>query len=86
MPLSREQILAHADELATELEAFDPATARRVTGPELELRKAAVARALAEREASEAVEHARAEGMSWRRIGKALGISAQSAHTRYAKS
>lgn len=32
----------------------------------------------------EAVDHALAQGWSWRRIGEALGMSAQAAHKRLA--
>lgn len=82
MARTLQEILDHADELAAELEA-DPAIEREVPRPEQELRLAAIARAQAERRVIEAVIAARRDGVSWARIGKALGTTAQSAQHRY---
>jgi len=46
------------------------------------LERAALARGRSERQVIEAVTAARAQGMSWRRIGSPLGTSAQAVHQR----
>lgn len=51
--------------------------------PEYILRRAVIARARSERQIAEAVTAARHDGMSWARIGKELGVSAQAAQQRY---
>jgi hypothetical protein len=75
-------------------EDFDPATARMYVpgrGDELprhvELQRAMAQRAFHEGEAArvmrEAVAAARADGMSWGRIGAALGITGEAARQRW---
>ncbi len=83
MPRSIQEILDHADELATRFEQLDPAAATDVDVPEYLLRRAVIARARSERQIAEAVITARHAGISWSRIGKELGVSAQAAQQRY---
>jgi hypothetical protein len=86
MPRTLQEILDHAEELADRFEAYEPNENDRVSGDEIadrRLRQAAVARAQAERQVADAVEAARAEGVSWRRIGESLGTSAQATQKRY---
>ncbi|MCU0268045.1 MAG: hypothetical protein MUF83_05290 [Acidimicrobiales bacterium] len=83
MPRSIQEILDHADELADELEAFDPSPDNEVDVAEYLLRRAALARARSERHVAEAVIAARRAGLPWKRIGEQLGTSAQAAQQRY---
>lgn len=83
MPRSLQEILDHADEMARQLEAYDPAEGDRRPVEEYLLRRAAVARARGERQILEAVVAARAAGVTWMRIGRLLGTSAQAAQQRY---
>jgi hypothetical protein len=88
MPRTIQEILDHADELAKKFEDFDPAdgTERPVSErpvSEYLLQRAALARARTERQIVEAVEAARADGLSWAKIGALLGTSAQAAQQRY---
>ena len=86
MPRSLQEVLAHADELAERFEAYEPDDETPVmSGPEWHLRRAARARALAEREVTAAVAEARQDGVAWRAIGESLGTSAQSAQKRYGR-
>ncbi len=84
MPKTTNEILAHADELAKQFEGydFDPADRENVS-PETRLRLAALKRADVEKELTEAVTEARAKGLSWAKVGVALGTSGQSANERY---
>jgi hypothetical protein len=83
MPRSIQDILDHADELAKRFEDYEPSADDEVAVAEHLLRRAALARARSERQISEAVEVARRSGISWKRIGVELGISAQAAQQRY---
>jgi hypothetical protein len=83
MPRSIQEILDHADELAKRFEDYEPSPGDEVDVAEYMLRRAAVARARSERQIAEAVDAARRSGMSWKRIGAELGISAQGAQQRY---
>lgn len=47
------------------------------------LERAVVAQARRERQILDAVTAARANGISWQRVGEILGTSAQAAHQRY---
>lgn len=82
MARTLQEILDHADDLAAQLEN-EPTTVREVPRAEQELRFAAIARAQVERRVTETVAAARREGISWARIGRALGTTAQSAQHRY---
>ena len=83
MPRSVQDILDHADELAKRFEDYEPSPEDEVAVGEYLLRRAALARARTERQVSEAVALARKAGISWKRIGAELGISAQAAQQRY---
>ncbi len=83
MPRSIQEILDHADELATQFENYEPAPEDEQPVEEYLLRRAVLARARSERQIIEAVDAARAAGIPWNRIGKLLGTSAQAAHQRY---
>jgi hypothetical protein len=84
MPRTIQEILDHADELAKRFEATEPGDVDETPVAELLLRRAAMARARTERQIVEAVEAARADGLTWGRIGALLGTSAQAAQQRYA--
>lgn len=83
MPRSMQEILDHADDLAKRFEDYEPSPDDEVEVAEYLLRRAAVARARGERQVAEAVGEARRAGLSWKRIGASLGISAQAAQQRY---
>ncbi len=83
MPRSTQDILDHADEIAKRFEDYEPSPDDEVAVAEHVLRRAALARARSERQISEAVEAARRVGISWKRIGAELGITAQAAQQRY---
>ncbi len=83
MPRSIQDILDHADELARRFEDYEPSPDDEVAVAEHLLRRAALARARSERQIGEAVDAARRAGISWKRIGAELGITAQAAQQRY---
>jgi len=83
MPRSLQDILDHADELAKTFEDYEPSPDDEVNVAEYLLRRAALARARSERQIAEAVAAARRAGISWKRIGAEIGISAQGAQQRY---
>ena len=83
MPRSVQDILDHADELAKRFEDYEPSPDDEVAVAEHLLRRAVLARARSEPQISEAVDVARRAGISWKRIGVELGISAQAAQQRY---
>ena len=78
-----QDILDHADELAKRFEDYEPSPEDEVSVAGHLLRRAALARAYSERQIAAAVTEARRAGMSWKRIGGELGISAQAAQQRY---
>ena len=83
MPRSLQNILDHADELARRFEGYQPDPDDEIDVAEYLLRRAALGRARSERQVAEAVVAARRAGVSWKRIGAELGISAQAAQQRY---
>jgi len=83
MPRSLQENLDHADELARQLEGFEPAEGDERSVEEYVLQRAAVARARGERQVLDAVAAARAADIPWARIGQLLGTSAQAAQQRY---
>ena len=83
MPRSMQDILDHADELAKKLEDYQPTPDDEVEVAEYLLRRAAVGRARSERQVADAVAVARRAGVSWKRIGAELGVSAQGVQQRY---
>lgn len=62
---------------------FDPAGGTELQQVLRDRPRAALARARTERQIVEAVEAARADGISWAKIGALLGTSAQAAQQRY---
>lgn len=83
MPRSIQDILDHAAELADRFTDFDPDRAVEEPVEEYLLRRAVVDRARSEQRLVDAVVDARSAGLSWQRIGAALGTSAQAAQQRY---
>ena len=83
MPRSIQEILDQADELAKRFEEYEPNPDDERPVAEYLLERAALARARSEHQVVEAVTTARAEGISWQRIGELLGTSAQAAQQRY---
>lgn len=83
MPRSIQDILDHADALAKRFEDYEPSADDEVAVAEHLLRRSALARARSERQIADAVGAARRAGISWKRIGAELGISAQAAQQRY---
>jgi len=82
MPRSIQEILDSADELAQRFEEHEGEGDERLVEEYL-LERAALARARSERQVLEAVAAARSAGVSWTRIGRLLGTSAQAAQQRY---
>jgi hypothetical protein len=78
-----QEILDHAEDLATRFENYEPAPEDEGDLAIYLLQRAALARARSERQIVEAVSAARRAGMSWKRIGSELGVSAQAAQQRY---
>jgi hypothetical protein len=83
MPRSIQEILDHADELAKRFEDYEPDPADERPVAEYLLGRAALARARSERQIVDAITAARANSVSWQRIGELLGTSAQAAQQRY---
>ena len=83
MPRTIQEILDHADQLASRFEDFEPTPGEERSVAEYMLQRAALARARTERQIVEAVDAARADGITWARIGALLGTSAQAAQQRY---
>lgn len=85
MPKSADEMLRHADALERRFLDFDPRRARVAAPEEAALMRAAIERAAAEEAVIGAVRHARRAGLTWQRIGAALGITAQAAHHRFGR-
>jgi hypothetical protein len=85
MPRTVQDILDHADELASRFESYEP-TPQDARDPEafVTLRDAVLSRSDAERSIKAAVDNARAHGYSWALIGSLLGTSGEAARQRYA--
>ena len=84
MPRSVQDILDHADELASRFEDYEPAADdERDPKAFAALREAVLSRSDAERSIRVAVEQARASGYSWSFIGALLGTSGEAARQRY---
>ena len=84
VPRSVEEILAHADELASRFEDYEPDPADELDAESVAaLRSAVMERSQAERHLFEAVSHARESGMTWAAIGLLLGTSGEAARQRY---
>ncbi|GAA4388021.1 hypothetical protein GCM10023167_12380 [Brevibacterium pityocampae] len=84
MPRTVEEILAHAEELATRFEDYEPNPAAELDADAVALLRAAVAeRSEAERHMVDAVRTAREAGMPWSTIGSFVGTSGEAARQRY---
>ena len=84
MPRSTKEILAQAEEFAKRFEDYEPTTDDGLDARSLrDIRHAFLRRAEADREISDAVAVARAEGNSWATIGAMLGTSGEAARQRY---
>ena len=84
MPRTVDEILAHANELATRFENYEPVAADEVDVVALAaLRDAVAEQAQAERHVLDAVRGARDAGMSWAAIGNMVGTSGEAARQRY---
>lgn len=84
MPRSIDELVAQADDLADEFEAYEPSEEDRGEPPLIALRRAAYRRALLERDLLGLVQRARRDGASWAQVGKELGTSGEAARQRYA--
>jgi hypothetical protein len=80
------ELAARAEEFATAFEDYEPKPADfdAPLPPLMAVKLAAWRRDTAEREVAEAVSGARAEKVSWRQIGEAIGTSGEAARQRYA--
>jgi hypothetical protein len=93
-PEQRAQLAALGSAAADRFEALDPATTTFVDPdglpPEQALRlaahRAAVLTSEADQMVRDAVDHARAVGMSWHRVGASLGVTAEGARKRYSRA
>jgi hypothetical protein len=84
MPRTVKEILAQADDLAARFEEDDLGPERVADGASLrQVRVAFESKARAERDLTDAVTVARAEGHSWVAIGAMVGTSGEAARQRY---
>ena len=84
MKRSVQDILDHADELAKRFEDYEPNPEDERDPASLKhLREAVLERSNAERSVRDAVDAARADGLSWAAIGSMLGTSGEAARQRY---
>lgn len=87
MPRSIDQLIASADEMADQFEAYEPREDDRgIEPPSMALRRIAYRRALVEGELAEAVSDAKAQGLTWQEIGDAVGTSGEAARQKYRKN
>ncbi len=85
MPRTVEEILAHADELATRFENYEPTPGDELNVAAIaELRAAVAEQSAAERHIMDAIRQARAAGMSWAVIGTFVGTTGEAVRQRYA--
>jgi len=79
-------LLAKADELAERFENYEPAEGdlNAPLPPVLAVKVAQFRRVQAEKELAEAIRAARAEKVSWRELGEAIGTSGEAVRLRYA--
>lgn len=84
MPRTVEDVLQHAEQLAERFENYQPTPDdERDSGLVMELQRAVVTRAAAERRVRDAVGRARDGGLSWALIGSLIGTSGEAARQRY---
>jgi hypothetical protein len=86
-PEERAELEAWGEQMAVKAEKVDPASLTPTDPALLELQRAAARRIYLTREAEkavrDAVEHARAKGLSWNTVGRALGTTGEAARQRY---
>ncbi|WP_116948594.1 hypothetical protein [Jiangella endophytica] len=86
MPMSLQEALDHADELARRIEEREPDPRNfKDARPLAAIYRAVQARAKADRDIVEAVSEARRSGQPWWLIGSYLGTSGEAARQRYSK-
>lgn len=80
-----DEVKARADEFADAFEKYDPKPGDRDAPlpPVMAVKLAAWRRDIAERDLAEAVRAARAQHLSWRQVGEAIGTSGEAARQRY---
>ena len=84
MPRTVDEILQHADELASRFEDYEPDPADELDPGAVALLRAAIQeRSDAERHVLDAVKAAREAGLSWASIGLFVGTSGEAARQRY---
>ncbi|PJJ53954.1 hypothetical protein CLV56_3456 [Mumia flava] len=86
MPMSMDELIARADELAGSIENYEPTEEdyeRAEKNYRHKLMHAVMRRGFAERDLAEAVAEARENNMSWALIGDLLGVSGQAASKKY---
>jgi hypothetical protein len=84
MPRTVDEILQHADQLATRFEDYEPDPADELDPGAVALLRAAIKeRSDAERHVRAAIKAAREAGMSWSAIGLFVGTSGEAARQRY---
>ncbi|WP_181065194.1 hypothetical protein [Nocardia nova] len=85
MPRSLEEILAHADELAEKfVDDFEPTEITEID-PLEGLQRAVIELSNSQRNVKLWVVKARAQGKSWKAIGKELGTTGEAARQRYSE-
>lgn len=84
---SLSDIKARANEFADAFENYDPKPGDQDAPlpPVMAVKLAAWRRDAAERDLAEAVQAARAQHLSWRDVGQAIGTSGEAARQRYGK-
>ncbi len=84
MPRSVDDILKHAEELATRFENNQPDPADELDPAAVQaLGAAAIERSAAEQHLLDAVRQARTAGLSWSAIGALVGTTGEAARQRY---
>jgi len=85
---SIDEIKARADEVADAFEGYEPQAGDQDAPlpPNLAVKLAAWRRDVAETELAEAVRAARAQHLSWREVGEAIGTTGEAARQRYSRS
>lgn len=82
MPRTIEEIIAHAEDLADQFES-DDFDGIRLTPAEYALYEAVRDRADVESRVAHAIASARANGVSWAKVGSLIGTSGEAARQRY---
>jgi len=80
-----EALIANADALADQFESYEPKPEDfdAALPPLMAVKLAAFKRDAAERDLAKAVEAAREQKVSWRKLGEAIGTSGEAVRQRY---